>query len=174
LFGIIWCAVIGTVFLIRSDLAANAVTSAAFALFAAFGLWFVTAPFREYWRAKRTVYGVTSERAIISNGLILPTVKNVAPSDMGPVEVAPFLFGTSNASFASEVVLDDKARKTRDRIGSFVMLIEIAVWLSGVSNVSLTGGGGGKTRVRIGFFAIADAKGAEKALLALKGGGQYP
>jgi hypothetical protein len=173
LLGIFWCAAIVTVFLIRRDIATDAVLSAAFALFAAFGLWLVTAPFREYWRAKRTVYAVTSERAVIFNGLILPTIMSIAPRDIGPIEIAPSLFGASSVSFTSGIV-DGKARNSRDRIGSFAMLIEIALWLFGVSNASLTGGGGGKTRDGIGFFALADAKGAENALIALKGNGQYP
>ena len=173
LVGILWCAAIGTVLIRTDDLAADAAISAAFALFVAFGLWLVTAPFREYWRAKRTVYGVTSEHAIISNGLILPTLKRIAPSDIGAIEVAPFLFGTSKVSFTTQDVLDGKANKTQDGTGSLLALIEIALWLFGASPVSLTSenprGRGGK----IGFFALADAKGAAEALIVLKGGEQH-
>jgi hypothetical protein len=149
-------------------MAADPVLATAFALLAAFGLWLVTAPFRKYWRAKRTVYAVTSERAVIFNGLILPTIMSLAPRDIGPIEIAPSLLGTSSVSFAREIVLDGEGRKSRGRTGSFAMLIEIALWLFGVSNVSLTSGGGCKTRHEIGFFAIEDAIGAEKALIALR------
>jgi hypothetical protein len=55
--------------------------------FAALGLYFISAPVREYWRARRTTYVVSNQRLIILNGLLRPSVESFAPSEIGSLEI---------------------------------------------------------------------------------------
>jgi len=131
--GLVWCAIVfaGVPMSDFTDTIGLLFRTA----FAAVGLWFVLAPLREYWRATSTVYVVTTERAIIFNGLLRATTKSVFPGKMGPVEIALSKNGAGSVSFFTEMVGD---------------------------------GEGGKKPVSVGFIAIADPKGAEKALLAIQ------
>ncbi|MDX1483053.1 MAG: hypothetical protein R3229_01120 [Alphaproteobacteria bacterium] len=55
--------------------------------FALLGLYFMSAPVREYIRARRTTYVITNQRLIILNGLFRSTVDSFAPFDIGSLEV---------------------------------------------------------------------------------------
>ncbi len=53
----------------------------------AIGVFFLTAPVQEYWRARRTTYVVSNQRLIILNGLWRPSIETFDPSDIGSLDV---------------------------------------------------------------------------------------
>ena len=55
--------------------------------FVAMGLYFLTSPLQEYWRARRTTYIVSNQRLIILGGLWRPSTESFAPSNIGSLDI---------------------------------------------------------------------------------------
>ena len=85
-FGIPWTAA-ALYFLYQAAQSGDMMT-VAFALpLAVIGVFFLTAPVQEYWRARRTTYVVSNQRLIILNGLWRPSVETFDPSEIGSLDI---------------------------------------------------------------------------------------
>lgn len=84
--------------------------------FVAIGLYFLTSPLQEYWRARRTTYIVSNQRLIVLNGLWRPTTESFAPSDIGSLDV-------NAAHDGSGTIIFQETREWRGQGGWFLRKI---------------------------------------------------
>jgi hypothetical protein len=79
--------------------------------FLAIGFYLVTSPLWQYWKARRTIYVVSDQRLLILDGLLRPSTKSFAPSDIGPLDVDAGYDGSGSIIFSE--------RRTRDGEGGW-------------------------------------------------------
>ena len=65
----------------------------------AMGLYFITRPLQEYWRARRTTYVVSNQRLIILNGLLGPSIESFAPAEIGSLAIDAAQDGSGSIIF---------------------------------------------------------------------------
>ncbi len=66
------------------------------------GLYLLANPLLEYWRALRTIYVVTNQRVLILNGVLRPSKKVFAPSNLGDFDVERKHDGSGNIILSEE------------------------------------------------------------------------
>ena len=66
------------------------------------GLYLLANPLLEYWRALRTIYVVTNQRVFILNGVLRPSKKVFAPSNLGDFDVERKHDGSGNIILSEE------------------------------------------------------------------------
>ena len=81
------------------------------------GLWLLTSPLWEYWRARRTIYVVSNQRLLILNGLLRPSRRSFAPTDIGSVEVVTGHDGVGSIIFSRERESDGEGGWNVKKIG---------------------------------------------------------
>ena len=85
-FGIPWTA--AALYMGYQAAQSGSMMIVAFAIpLAAMGVFLLTVPVQEYWRARRTTYVVSNQRLIILNGLWRPSIETFDPSDIGSLDV---------------------------------------------------------------------------------------
>ena len=85
--------------------------------FVVIGLYLLTSPLWEFWRARRTIYVVTNQRLLILNGLLRPSRRSFAPADIGSLEVDVGYNGVGSIIFSREPESDGEGGSTVKRIG---------------------------------------------------------
>ncbi len=66
------------------------------------GLYLLANPLLKYWRALKTVYVITNQRLLILNGVLRPSQKAFAASDLGHLDVERKQDGSGNIIMAEE------------------------------------------------------------------------
>lgn len=85
--------------------------------FIVIGLRLLASPLWEYWRARRTVYVVSDRRLLILGGLLRPSTKSFAVSDIGPLEVDAGGDGSGSIVFSQHRTRDPEGGWTVEKIG---------------------------------------------------------
>ena len=85
--------------------------------FLVIGFYQLSSPLRQYWQARRTIYVVSNQRLLILAGLLRPSAKSFAPSDIGPLKVETSNDGSGSVVFSERRTSDGEGGWNVEKIG---------------------------------------------------------